>query len=317
MKNPNSFTFNFKKFLFRIIIPVSVCIFIVGQLLNYAFEKFVILNSQVGGVSKVNRILIKTSLNEIPILGSSRAEGSFIPELLGDQYFNYGISGTQDDVTIFFLEEELKKKKETPVLVNFDLDGINFGLGDVGNYLYNSKNAEVQRLLGDHNNILYSVPFLKYHGKFESYVKYFLNEKLNLTKYTNKGGSFELNVLPAKKFDELVKEREAATTIFNNNLLLTENLCALLAKTTRPIVFVIAPYHKSFFKNYRNRADAEKFLHNLAEYPNVRIINFSKVDYPDSLYLNTTHLNYLGAKIFTQQLKDSLKQDIKPFYLNL
>lgn len=317
MKNHSSFTFNFKSFAFRLLIPTAVCLLVIGQLTNYAFENYVVMNSQISGVSKINRILTQTHVKEIPILGSSRAEGSYIPELLGGNYYNYGIPGTQDDVMNFFLTEELKKDKETPVLINLDLDGINSAIGDIGNYLYNSDNEEVKKMLAENYSPLYAIPFLKYHGKFESYIKYYLNERLNLTKYTNRGGSFELNMLTRKKFDELVKEREETTTVFSNNKNLKETLLSLILRTKRPIVFVVAPYHKSYFKKFLNLADANNFLNELSELPNVRVINFSQLNYPDSLYINTTHLNYLGAKIFSQQLKDSLKQDIQTDYLNL
>lgn len=317
MKNHSSFTFNFKSFALRLLIPTLACLFFIGQLTNYAFENYVVINSQISGVSKVNRILTQTHIKEIPILGSSRAEGSYIPELLGENYYNYGIPGTQDDVMNFFLTEELKKDKETPILINLDLDGINSAIGDVGNYLYNSENEEVKKLLADNYSALYAIPFLKYHGKFESYIKYYLNERLNLTKYTNRGGSFELNMLTKKKFDELVKIREETTTVFSNNNNLKEDLINLVLKTKRPIVFIVAPYHKSYFKKFRNLADANYFLDELSGLPNVRVINFSQLNYPDSLYMNTTHLNYVGAKVFSQQLKDSLKQDIKVDFLNM
>ena len=65
--------------------------------LGWVFEQYIIYGSKATGASKTNRILHETHLNEIPIFGSSRAEGSYVPSILGEDYFNYGIAGTQNE----------------------------------------------------------------------------------------------------------------------------------------------------------------------------------------------------------------------------
>jgi len=50
------------------------------------------------------------------------------------------------------------------------------------------------------------------------------------------------------------------------------------------------------------------YLNDIAKLNNVSVFDFSHVDYPDSLFMNTTHLNYYGAKRFTNELKDSIRK---------
>src|SRR6185437_1473174 len=113
---------SFKRFLLRILLPFAGIISLAGLVFTYVFEQKIILNSQIVGAFKVNRIMKETHPDEIPIFGSSRAEGGFIPDSLGSNYFTYGLSGSKYDVTLFFLEEECKKKKNNPwILLNVDL----------------------------------------------------------------------------------------------------------------------------------------------------------------------------------------------------
>ena len=111
MEKQNLYTSNFKEYLYRILLPLLLIVGCAGFIFSYFFEEKIIYKSQNGGAYKVNRILKETHPDEIPIFGSSRAEGGIIPDSLGSNYFNYGLSGSKYDVTLFFLEEECKKVK--------------------------------------------------------------------------------------------------------------------------------------------------------------------------------------------------------------
>ena len=127
MHTENSSISNFKKYVLKILLPVLLIVGVMATAFCFLFEKNIILANENCGAYKVNRIINLNNPNEIPILGSSRAEASFIPEILGVNYFNYGLEGTQENVMLFFIREECKKKsKKSPfIILNIDLDGIN------------------------------------------------------------------------------------------------------------------------------------------------------------------------------------------------
>ena len=275
--------------------------------------RYVILNSEISGPYKVNRIISQTHVVEIPIFGSSRAQQCYIPDALGDNYFNYGLDGTRSDVMLFFLKEECKKQKNTPIILNFDLDGFESNIGDVSNYLYNADNAQVKELLGKHYSGIYAVPFVRYFGNFEQYVKYYLNNQLQLTRITNKGAAIAKESYPKKDFELMVSQRlHAEATFKNDGCLSAELLDLILHNPARRFIFVIAPIHSSYFSRFKNLDEAETYLSDLKKMSNIAVYNFSKVNYPDSLFVNTTHLNYQGAVRFNAQLKDSLAHILKP-----
>ena len=153
----------------------------------------------------------------------------------------------------------------------------------------------------------FCVPFLKYYGRFETYFRSYLNQRLELTKITDKGASLEKNAIPKKEFDELVAERRNNQTIFKCDSLLKQKLLSLIyANRNRIFIFVISPYHSSYFSKYVNINDAHSFLNLLRSCSNVRVFDFSKIPLSDDMFLNTSHVNFKGAIIFNRYLKDSL-----------
>lgn len=307
MEQQNSFTSSFKYFLLKYFIPASLILVVAAGLFTFFFERKIILGADINGAYKVNRIIHSTPNNEIAILGSSRAEGAFVPGILGKTFFNYGLSGAQDDVIMFFLNEELRKNKTTPILINFDPEGLDSSIGDISYYLYNASYGPVKQLMGKEYRFLYALPVVKYYGSFEIYSKYYLNYKLQLTKATDCGGNFEKNVLTEEKFRSLIKERIATKTVFKNDSALAIKLLFLIKSyPNRKFIFVLSPCHPSYFVNFINHHELLNYINVLQQNNNVSVIDMSKMSYPDSFYINTTHLNYTGAKVFSKQLRDSL-----------
>jgi len=309
MQQTNSYTSSFRLFFFKIIVPLFIIVGVGGCLWGVFFEKEVILNSSICGAYKVNRIINETHPEEIPIFGSSRAEGGYIPDMLGPNYFNYGLDGTGSNVMLFFLKEECKKQKTSQlILLNFDLNGFYYALGDISNYIYNANYLPVRNLLDQQYKPLFRIPFIKYYGQYEVYFKYYMNNKMNLTKYTNKGASADKNKMASSRFNQLVMERKRSVGSFSlDTTLENEYLDLINANPQRIFVFVIAPYHPSCFERFKNLPQAQEFLDNLRKIKNVRVFDFSREIYADSLFLNTSHLNYYGAIRFSKELKDSIK----------
>jgi hypothetical protein len=305
MEKENLYIFNFSKFIIVLFLIFSLF----GFSFNYLFEKKIILKSEISGAYKINRILTSNIENEIPVFGSSRAEGSYIPSIITENpCFNYGVSGTKVNIWLFFLEEELKKNKSTNIIINLDLNGLLSDDGNINNYLPNY--LDVKHVLNSEGNILYNIPFIKYFGQFESYIKYYMNNKLNLTKITENGGSFEKNVLTNSKFEELVNKRKKTSSKFNFDQVLFNKLNKLIKSTDRKIVFVIAPYHSSFLESYQGIEETNFFLSQLNNNKNVTVLDLKDYLVKDFMFINTTHVNYEGAKRFSEKLKKMFNDKI-------
>lgn len=281
---------------------VAIILFIV----NIIFEKIIIAETSGSGASKVNRILKNKSNEELVILGSSRAEGSIIPDSLEKNCFNYGLSGTQDNVWMYFLEEELKKNNTRPILINFDLDGLGYKNGDPAYWLFNSSNPKIRTFI-DHWKPIYSIPVIKHMGYFERYVANYIQERHSVTAIINNGAILETKEQTASEFNMLVKEREKEHLKFINHKTLENKLLSILQNTrNRNIIFFIPPYHESYLKTIQNYPEALMFLSKLDSFSNVRVLNYSQYKMDNTYFYNTTHLNYNGALIFTKLIKDDM-----------
>ena len=294
---------NFKLFISKIIIPLLIIIIGIAYLLSLLFEKEILLNSNSLGTYKVNWIIKYEDPNEIPIFGSSRAESSFIPYIISENIFNYGLNGTRDNVHLSLLEIELQKKRQTPIILNLDPWGMGYGLGDIYNYILNIDYPIIKELLGENNKIKYSIPILKYYGYYESSINIFLNDKLNLTKSSYKGGCFLINELPSNIFSKLLSERKNTKEFFTLNSKYENKILSLIESTNRKIIIIIAPCHKSFFDSLQNPEDETNFLEKLNNYKNVLVLNYGQDEYSDEEYFDLNHLNYLGAKRFSERVR--------------
>lgn len=301
MGKQNSYIFSFSIFLLKI----SALVILIGLVLNYTFENLIIFKGQTNGASKINKIISKTEESEIPIFGSSRAESSFVTSIIDkENCFNYGISGAQSNVWLFFLDQELKKEKNTPIIINFDLIGLVSSDGEIGNYIPNW-NVTEDMLIGK-GEFYYNVPFIKYYGQYERYLKSYISDKTNLTKYTDKGGSFEKNKLTKEKFQKLISKRLNTKTRFGLDEKLLHQFNKLINSTRRTIILVISPYHKSYFNKFENIEAVDKYLSEMNSKENIEVIDLRSYIDEDALFYNTSHLNYEGAIKFTNELKEQL-----------
>lgn len=303
MEKQNLYIFNFSTFLARILILLTL----IGLPISFLFEELIIYRTETNGAYKIKRILSNDITNEIPIFGSSRAEANFVPSLIyEDNCFNYGMSGTGANVWLFFLKKEISKNRKTPIIINYDLGGLKHADGNVSNYIPNWK--ATKDILNAEEIYRYNLPFLKYFGYYEYYLKLFLNERFNVTKGNDNGGNFEENVLTRSKFEDLVKKRKNTAYSFTNNKQLLSKFTNLINSTERTIVLVISPYHISCFDSTQNRDEENNLLKELDLKGNVELIDFRNLIEEDSLFFDTTHLTYNGAKIFSKKLKEVLLQ---------
>lgn len=317
MDNQNLSTSNFRIFLKKFIIPFLAMVIPIGYLFNYWFEKSIIMSPYIADAYKVNRIIHEENKDEIPLLGSSRMSQGLIPDSLGKNYFNYGMTGIQDDIVLFFLKEELKKNKKSPIIINYDLDGLNYFMGEYSKFLYNINEPEVIQVL-DHYNLnkfYYHIPFIKYFGSYQTFIddhvrRYLIDRKYSKQTYYKNKGYF--GVKPQDAEQELKKDipmrLNTHQRVFSDPVLLKKFDDLMKTYGNRKIILVVTPCHYSYIKSFTHLDSAYAFLNEFRKYKNVRVFDFSKSPYSDDYFKDTMHLNYKGAQRLSHELKDSLKK---------
>jgi hypothetical protein len=274
---------------------------------NHLFEEHIILATPVNGAYKIDRILHHEDPNEIPIFGNSRAEAHFVPAIIHPNSFNYGLSGTHADVWMFFLQQELKKSRQTPILLNIDLEGLDSAIGNPSNYILNADHPEVQALMGRHYSWAYRIPLLKYFNQFDLFMGLWMNNRSKPVAGGERGALLHHKpVDSATRAISFIRRAEGENSFDGSPTMESELFALLAAHPGRHVIFVVSPYHASIFKHFTNLDEAHDLLSRLDALPNADVIDLSHVDYPDSLYDNSTHLASVGAVRFSQELRDSL-----------
>ena len=309
MEKHSSSISNFRLFLFKIVLPFLLLLSAICFVFIIYFEQKVVLKSHIGGAYKINKILREVDPDEIPIFGSSRAEMGLIPDTLGKHFFNYGLYHTRIDVALFFMKQECKKKKHNPwMIINFDFEGLSSNIGDISNYLYNATDPEVKKLMSSDYKFYYSIPMVKYFGRFENIYRSYLTEKTEATKVVNKGAVMETQVIGKKEFARVMDKRNSNPITFEYDKKLNDDLVNILNNNKdRKFVFVVAPYYPNCY-NDTNVIPFNNYLNFLRKFPNVYVFDCGHMDLPDSLYFNTSHVNFKGAIQYSRALRDSLRK---------
>lgn len=275
--------------------------------IHFLFKNIIIAQTQSSGAAKVNRIKTNTDPNEIPILGSSRAEGSFIPDSLGLHFFNYGMAGVQDDVWLYFLKIELAKGRNTPIVINLDADGLQRIQSGLVYWLFDTQDSTVRTFIGKEWKPIHHLPVIRNFGYFEIHLANYLNEKFELTGNRNKGAILELKKLSRQEFDDAVQKRLESKLIATHDPKIYADLLTTLSNTKgRKVIMVIPPYHYSYLRSIQNKEDILRLQTTLDSLPNVHILDYAQMNLDDSLFYNTTHLNKKGAILFNRYLKKHL-----------
>lgn len=298
---------SFKRFLLRIFTPVIIVSACVAYLLCSVFEREIIFKDGVSGAYKTYRLTSDLSDNDIPIFGSSRAEGCFVPDIISENCFNYGMAGTGNYVWRTLLTIELEKNKDTPIIINIDYGSFSYIIGDISYYLTDINNIHIREMLRDEYNFIYCIPVIKYWGHFSTYLRYYLNSKASLTRQITKGGSFYLERLPEKYF-----YMEANGVKHEYDFKIEEriqiNLIKQLSNTKRKVFFVIAPYYIDARARTKNIEGWDTLISRLDALENVYVLDYTNIKLDEKDYYDIAHLTYDGAVKFSEIFKNDMKK---------
>jgi hypothetical protein len=300
------------RLLMRILLPLAAVFILFCLVLDKFVRVQLIGENSTHGAGKLFRIQATRPL-EIPILGSSRALCAFIPDTLGKNYYNYGINGIGYAVMDIFMKRELAQHgKHGPIILNFDFTMFYYQLGDRSSYLPHASMPEVKALLKRHDE--YSpymiIPGIRYFGGIDAIGKEYLNQRIELTKSTNKGAVIERIVTHPSHFEALVKRRIDTMEPWRPRKELIDSLFKRIGDhPEREFIIVVSPYHASYLHSIPSAdlARVKQLFQQLDALPNARVIDFDTHDWPDECFSNTSHVSMIGARRVSQMLRDSLK----------
>jgi hypothetical protein len=252
--------------------------------------------------------------DEIPIFGASKAHGHYNPRVMGLKAFNYGIDGASYEVTDVLLQIELAKPKTTPIII--ELQHRDTGqLTDTGKFIPFVSDPRIRQLLNRFHEMdwKYYIPGIRYFGHYDSYIKDYLWLHLHMSKVSN-GFSEHAHplVFNRAKLDQHVRERLKYTNGYFQDEDQERRLLAHITEHPQRLFFlVVSPYHPSYYVRFQNAEKFVAFKARLAAQPNVILLDWGQLDYPDEFFGDTLHLQWEAAEKFSRTVGERIRQELR------
>ena len=150
-------------------------------ILNDWANMYLVHHSSGNPISKMERLWQRTNDDELPIIGSSRALGNFIPSELSPKCFNYGVNGMGLKEILFNLKALEGRNSKESIILNFDPWS---ALSDsdenwIGDYRLAPRSGR--------STVLDTIPGVRFYGMFRKNLTDYLNSKKAVTKVVDRG----------------------------------------------------------------------------------------------------------------------------------
>lgn len=300
-----SSTSSSKRTAFRFLLSTGVGIAVGCLLLDWPLTRLALANENFGAF-KIHRMFTEDHPGEVAIIGSSRAAGSYIPSLLGDSVFNYGIEETGWREATLMLTQELSKPKNTPVIVNFEYSFFEGHKPNLAHFIPNVGQPEVDDLLGPRMRWYFHFPTLRYFGSVDEYIRVFIPWVIHNGQASDNGFFFDHGPDPATRAKMFAIGRSKPPPRWRARPVEEKAFLELLGSTHRTIVLSISPYYPGFYTNFGHMDQARTWLAAAASLPNVTVVDLGRMPLPEADYANFTHVMLPGAEAFSKELRKEL-----------
>lgn len=296
-------------------------------LFGYSFDVFLSKNMKksnafaAGEYPVWNDILDGKVNSDIVIYGSSRAwvhfDSDIIRKKIKKSTYNLGIDGHN-----FWLQnlrhKQLLKFNKKPKLIIYSLDVITLlDNTELSNYeqffpymLFNQdfKNA----IIGSNSdkNFEFSIPLLRYFGRYKSIRTAFemalFHEENPIERSCGYKGQ---DLLWNNDLENAQKKMGSYKAVLNTSSILNfENFLKECKNLNIKIIFVYSPEYIEGQKFIENKYEIIKLYNDLSKKYSIPFYNFSnaKICFNKSYFYNATHMNKIGAELFSSQLADTL-----------
>lgn len=297
-----------KRFILYVLV-VLVCIVTV-QLVCDCVINWLIHHSTGNPIYKMERLWCESHQNEIPILGSSRAQANFIPSIISTNCFNYGCDGMGMAETLFNLRAIQERHSTYPVILNFD-PWATFSRQPKswrGDYRLAPKSGRasfIDRVWG-----------MRFYGMLRVSLSSYLNNQQSITKVVDSGAVILKTSRTAEEWQIINSQIEPCCFSYYDEECGVGLSDSIRALAPRKVIVVVCPCSSRWTAVYNSKDLLANFLQQLSKIPNVQIINlFASTEFVDSDFVDPTHLNICGAQKLSRILRERISMQQLPVKL--
>ncbi len=268
-------------------------------ILNDWANMYFVHRSTGNPISKMERLWQSANDDEIPIMGSSRAQGNFIPSELSSKCFNYGVNGMGLNEVLYNLMALEGLNSTSPIILNFDPWSAlsNSDENWVGDYRLAPRSGR--------STALDIIPGIRFYGMFRKNLTDYLNSKKAVTKVVDKGAVLLKTSRSEKEWEVINLKLMPWHFEYANWVEKFEQ--SIEALVPRKVIVVVCPCSYRKTELFTGKDNLEAFLARISKLSNVRVINYYGSDkFSDADFTDSTHFNIEGARKFSRMLKKEI-----------
>lgn len=312
MKLSNLSIFNSKTSLVRPFVVYLSIFFVLIVAVDYLFTSLIIDSNVTTNYYKLKRLVDENHTEEIPLFGSSTVLRGLLPDELGTEFYNYGITATNYQKLEPLLLTELDKYKKTPIIIEmpppffYDREQPNIRMEDV---LPLSDQKHFHDFLVNYQfwEPWHQIKGLRYYGFYTAYLSALIDQSLPPGMHFSKGSKTVKRRIVPELFNQFVEDRENNPVAFSASQNLISRFEEIVSNTDRQIIMVVSPFHRIVYESGFDMEEYRSLFKQLeAKHTNLKGFIFDGREYSNELFLDTSHLNYWGAMKFTSELKQKL-----------
>ncbi len=262
---------------------------------------------------------------DIAIYGSSRAMVHLDPLIIKDSLkmnaYNFGLNGHNFWLQ-YYRHKELLKHNPKPKFIIHSVDMFTLvkreDLFQMEQFLpYMLYNKELHQWIGSYkgySNYDYIIPLVRYYGQYKTIGKVFKSLlKGNKVDRSDRSLGFAAKDLPWN--DDLVKARaqfpDYRVAVDSASVVLFENYLKECRNLGTAIALIYTPEYIEGQDFVKNRAEIMNIFSSLANKYNIPFIDYSNdsISYKREYFYNASHLNGIGARLFTSKLASDIKSN--------
>ncbi|MFT7588161.1 MAG: hypothetical protein ACI959_000368 [Limisphaerales bacterium] len=301
----------------KIFLPLLLIIAIISLITDSIFTKVLTQKAELSNSYKLGKLENQEDYNnEIGIFGPSIARNAYYCDSLGPNYYNYCMENAGVVINELLIRIEASKDKNTPIIMDYhfrfleqDHTGSSINLRTYLPYVRKDKRIKDFLVENDKFRPHQVIPGGRYFGVYSSYTKDYLAEYYQPRKEYHRGGVFNKKAPSESRMNELIKVRkDKGMAPFIRNAEYEARLEKIFADNPeRPFLLIGSARHYSIIDMLEGYDDMKGWGAEMQnKYQNVRVVIF-EADYPDSYFKDTGHLSLEGAKVFSGQMRESLK----------
>ena len=244
---------------------------------------------------KMERLYTNPEPDEIAIVGSSRAQNNFVPSIISQRCFDYGVSAMGVREIISILEVLQKRRTDASIILNFDPSGAFGKRSVVADYRLVPQSGKVS--LEDR------IPGVRFFGALRKNLVNMMNARKSVSFVVDNGAQLIKTIRTAEEWKVIEKGLEVRGFVGDSDV--ERRLVEVLGSfSPRIVYFVICPCSRGWMDKFRGQKDLDVFLSRLDDVPNVRILNyFGSQKFSNSDFTDPTHFNLGGARKFSELIR--------------